>query len=78
MSTDHTRPDIEPAPEWEPGIPIHGGRQSMHQGFLYNFRDDDPGESCDPCHDAATWPEPRPRDALTERDNIPRGSVEVA
>lgn len=65
-------------PEWEPGVPLHSRNSAHYRGFLYNFRDDtDRGEHCS-CPDAARWPVPKSSHALSERDDIPRGSAEVA
>lgn len=44
--------------EWEPGDPLPGRyRRSIHQGFLYNFRECEYSEECH-CPDRAQWPDP--------------------
>lgn len=47
---------------WRPGDPLNSpdttGTGAAHRRYLFNYRDDAAGESCN-CSDAASWPTPK-------------------
>lgn len=58
---------------WTPGDPLHteppSGSVYLHRA-LFNFRDDNPGDHCLPCSDAARWPVPRDGNVIHGEDEV--------